>query len=291
MNVRRKWSEKDLEERLDAVRRTLVAFLEQRNVLDRYKRKERWRLMRQFIWPGAPDGFRQMLESTAETDAHAHAILRNLEERKREITGVIERYNHAIRRYLEQECGKPIAEFDEEEKGELSRRQITFAGTRKELLRKSRELEPDSPPEIVGEILSLRIGILNAEARDALFQEVARTRAEESAGDRGGLTEEEIELEALAIEWQLRIRDRYFIARILAATYEEARRLLRVDDMLEWIDAAMAEAEKAPDRRRFLVRRAEILGDATRLAVRYLEELWPTSLGAHRKLLARLPVP
>jgi len=288
MNDRRKWGPRDLEERLGAVRRTLVTFLEERNLLDRYKRKERWRLMRQYIWPGAPGDFRKSLESTVETDAHAHAILQQLEERKREITGAIERYNHAVRRCLEQDRGKPVSDFNEEETRELSRRQITFAGARDELLRKSAEVEPESPPEVVGEILSLRIGILPAEARDALFREVARTRAEERARDRGGQDEDEIALDALAIEWHLRIRDRYYIARILAGTYEEARRLLRLDDMLEWIDAAIAAGKEDPGKARFHRRRADILSGCALLAVRYLEELWPSSRGSHPKLLARL---
>jgi hypothetical protein len=265
-----------------------LAFLEERNLLDRFKRKERWRLMRQYIWPGAPEGFRQSLESVADTNAHAQAVLKDLGERKREITGAIERYNLAVRRLMEQDRGQPAAQFDDGDRAELSRRQITFAGAREELLRKSRDLQPDSPPEHVGEILSLRIGILPAEARDSLFQDVARTGAEERARERGGLDEREMALEAVFIEWHLRTRDRYYIARVLAGTYEEARHLLHIDDMLERIDGAIAAGKEDPDKARFFDGEADILRGCARLAVGYLEELWPSSRGSHSKLLARL---
>jgi len=282
------WNAEDLKERLDAVRDTLVTFLKESNRLDRYKRRERWRLMRQYIWPGAPDDFRQMLESTVDSNAGAQAILMHLEERKREITSAIERYNHGIRRYMEQQLDKPVARFEEEEKEELHRRQITFACARDELLRKSRSLLPDSPPEIVGEILSLRIAILPAGARDLLFREVATARAEELSRERGGMEERDTELEAFSLEWNLRIRDRYYVARLLAGTYEESRRLLRIDLMFDLIDRESESGKEKHGEEGDHHRRVDILRDCIRQAVEYLEELWPSSRGVHEKLLARL---
>lgn len=288
MEEHMRWNSEDVKERLDAVRDTLVAFLQESNRLDRYKRRERWRLMRQYIWPGAPDDFRQMLESTVDTNAGAQAILRHLEERKREITSAIERYNHGVRRCMEQQLDKPVARFEEDEKEELNRRQITFAGARDELLRKSRALRPDSPPEIVGEILSLRIAILPAGARDLLFREVAAARAEELAREREGMEEMETELEAFSLEWNLRIRDRYYVARLLAGTYEESRWLLRIDLMLDLIDRETESGKENPGEEQYHHRRVDILRGCTRLALEYLEELWPSSGGAHEKLIARL---
>jgi len=288
MEDRMSWNQEDIKERLDAVREELVAFLKERNRLDRYKRRERWRLMRQYIWPGVPEDFRKALEKTVDTEAHVQAILRHLEERKREITSAIERYNHAVRRFMEQERKKVFTQFDEEERSELGRRQITFAGMRDELLRRSRELHPGSSPEIIGEILSLRIGILPAEARDSLFREVARARVEEITGEGKNMDDRERENTAFSIEWNLRIRDRYYIARLLAVTYEEARRLLRIDPMLERIESEIESGRNDPGEEQVHRRRIGILRACALQAMEYLEELWPSSRGTHARLLARL---
>ena len=72
------------------------------------------------------------------------------------------------------------------------------------------------------------------------------------------------------------------------SAYEEARRLLRIDDMLERIEAAIAAGKANPGEERFHHRRVDILRGCARQAVAYLEELWPSSRGSHPKLLARL---
>jgi hypothetical protein len=278
-----RWTPEDVERSLQDVRDELLDFLKERTRLDWFKHKVRWRLSRKFIWPGAPEGFREKLDQAVEHDAGVEAFMEHLEERHRAIATAIERHNLAIQRLMEQQWGVPVSRFNPEALAELRRRRITFQGTRDELLRRARELTPESGTELIPELLSLRLAILSEDVRDEIFSQVAAILAGEKADRDPDMTPAARDRLAQAIELRLRCLDRYHVARLLAENYPEARRLMNVDPLLQRFETLrQAEREAGtvdPGREENLATLREVL--LKMLA--FLEQIFPTSAGTHER--------
>jgi hypothetical protein len=262
--------------RLAIVRESLLDFLRLRTRLEWFKRKARWRLSRKQIWPGTGAEDRAALEEAVDGAAGVGAFQKHVLERQRTISDAIERYNRAVRRAMEEELGVPAREFDETAKEELRRRRITFQGMRDELHRLAREVGPDAGPELVPELLSLRIALLTEDVRDELFSGVAALVADERADADDDTSVERRELTALEIELRLRCLDRYHAARLLAQNYDEARRLMGFDEMLErYRQLARGEPDEVG------LAKAAIIREVLLRNIGWLEEIFHNSAGTH----------
>jgi len=184
MDSPKDWTEDDVAQALDRVRAALLGFLRERTRLDWFKHKVWWRLSRRYIWPGAPEGAREIVEEKVLRDAGVSALVEHLRRRQREISDAIERYNTAVQRLMERQRGVPAAEFDEASRLELNQRRITFQGTREELLRRARGLTEESGPELFPDLLCLRLAILTEDVRENIFHEVSARVADEVSLDR-----------------------------------------------------------------------------------------------------------
>jgi hypothetical protein len=124
MNDPREWTEDDVAQALDAVRTELLDFLRGRTRLDWFKHKVRWQLSRRYIWPGAPQGARRLVEDMVGNDPGVAAFVEHLRSRQQKISTAIERHNTAVRRLMEQQRGVPAADFDEASRQQLKQRRI-----------------------------------------------------------------------------------------------------------------------------------------------------------------------
>jgi len=283
------WTQDELDRRLLKVREALLEFLRERTRLDWFKQKVRWRLSRRYIWSAAAQDVSATLEEAVEGNAGVVAFRNHLETRKRSISEAIERYNHAVRRHLEETRGQPVDAFDAAAREQLRQRRITFQGIRDELRRRAQKLTRESGPELIPEILSLRLGILTEEMRDQIFSEVAALVADEFSDSRGGLPSDERDLVALETELRLRFFDRCHAARLLAVNYAEARRFLELDTLLAWYRDLIYERNMDPDgtnpKREATI---AVLRDVLQRSLLFLEEIYPSSVGAHDREQASL---
>ena len=276
------WTEDELAQRLEGVRDELLGFLRERTRLEWFKHKVRWRLSRRYIWPAGAESAGEMLDEKVEDDVGVEAFHEHLAQRKRTISEAIERYNHAVRRYLEELKGRPVSRFAPEELEEMRQRRITFQGVHDELRRRARTVTVESGPEHIPELLSLRLAILNEDARDEVFSSVAATLAAERA-DQQDLTAAERDTVALAIELRMRCLDRYHVARLLAVNYNEARRFMQVDDLLEWFQDVARQRRQATEPNPQHDARLALLREAIERSLGFLEEIFPRAAGTHER--------
>ena len=103
------WTDEVLAERLAVVREALLDFLRERTRLELFKHKVRWRLSRQHIWPGPPEVREATLAEAVEGDFGVEAFRKHIAKHQQVISKAIERYNHAVRRHLEDRRGVPGA--------------------------------------------------------------------------------------------------------------------------------------------------------------------------------------
>jgi hypothetical protein len=281
------WSEEEIAQRLEAVRDELLAFLRERTRLEWFEHKVRWRLSRQYIWPAGGESSEERLDEAVEDDVGVEAFHAHLAERKRSISEAIERYNHAVRRRLEVVEGVPVARFSPHAREQLRQRRITFQGVHDELRRRARALTPESRPELIPELLSLRLAILAEDARGEVFGAVAGLLADERA-DQEDLSPEDRELAALEIELRLRCLDRYHVARLLAVNYSEARRFLQVDELLAWYQELARQRRQAAAESPRDEARARLLREVIGRSLGFLEEIFPRAAGTHEKERALL---
>ena len=281
------WTEEEVSKRLNGVRSALLEFLKERTRLDWFKHKARWRLSRAFIWPGAPVDFKQRLDEAVEHDVGVEAFMAHLEKQKRTISNAMERYDTALRRWFEQMAGCRVEEFDTERRAALRSRRINFARTRDELLECAGKLTPDAAREPISELLSLRLAVLNEDARDQLFAEVSATQAALMADEDEKISHEEQEILAFEIEQRLRCLDRYHVAALLAVSYPEARRLMQIDHLLDQYqnerDKSEQTAEDPYRERRIAAIRGVLLNE-----IGFLEKVFPHSKETHDRELALL---
>lgn len=282
------WTEKDVEERLNDVRTKLLSFLRERTRLDWFKHKVRWRLSRSYIWPGAPDDFKQRLDDAVEEDVGVEAFMRHLDQQKSAISQAIERYNWALRRWMEQERGTQVNQFDEASKEILHRRRITFEGIHDELLGRAEQLTSESGPELIPELLSLRLAILNEDVRDQLFTEVAATLASRKADEQPDMSPEEREVLAFEIELRLRCCDQFHVAHLLAESYQEAKRLMGFDHLLDRYQQEGRRISQTPHDDPFCERRIKVIREVLMKKMGYLESIYPRSKGTHDRVMAIL---
>lgn len=273
-----RWTEDDVNQRLDEVREILLAFLRERTRLDWFKHKLRWRLSRRYIWPGAPDDFKQRLNEDVERDVGVEAFLEHLDKRKQEISQAIERYNKAVTRWMEQETGKRVDKFDEETLAALREQKIGFEGIRDELLRCGKHLTKESGPDLLPDLLSLRLAILTEEAREQVFAEVAATLASRAAEETPDMSYEERQALAFEIDLRLRSFDRFHVASLLSESYQEARRLMEFDSLLERFQ--QLRTTPTPDDP-FFERRLETTHQVLLKELSFLEKIYPRSKDTH----------
>lgn len=283
------WTQEELDRRLQNVRDVLLEFLRERTRLDWFKHKVRWRLSRRYIWSAAAEDVSSMLEQAVEGNAGVVAFRKHLETRKRSIAEAIEKYNHSVRRHMEVEHGQPVEQFDAAAREELRQRRITFQGIRDELRRRAHALTPESGPDLIPEILSLRLAILTEDVRDQIFSEVAALVADEVSDSHGGLSQEEREILALGMELRMRFLDRCNAARLLAVNYAEARRFLQLDALLSWYRELVYQRQlegAEPDAN--LAASSVILREVLQKSLDFLEATYPTSQGTHDRERASL---
>lgn len=281
-----RWTQRDVDQRLDKVREVLLSFLRSRTRLDWFKHKVRWRLSRRTIWPGGPEGL-DALMAAVDRDAGVEALVSHLAAERAAIVGAIEHYNTAVRRLMEQEVGSEVSVFDPEAMGKLRQARITFEGTRDELLRRARDLTPNSEPELVPEILSMRLALVSEEVRDEIFSEVAAIVAGERA-DLADLTSEQREGLAEELELRLRALDRFHVASLLAESYAEARRFMEIDRLMETFERLHHDELAAPGADPRRTARLHLLRDALNLEITFLERIFPKTAGTHRRERQRL---
>lgn len=276
-----RWTDQDVDALLGEVREALLTFLRARTRLEWFKAKLRWRLTRRYVWPGSPDGLKSLLDETVERDPGVEAFLHHVESQSQRITDAIERYNYAVRRNMEAELGSPLSALSTAQRAELQRRRITFQGIHDELLRLGRTLGDDARPEEFGELLSLRLAILDESARQQVFGEVCAKVAAEAADRAADMAPAERDAVAVATELRLRVLDRYHVARLLADSYEEARRLMNFDKNLARY-AALAQ-QPGGDPAKDLGRSIQLgaLRKALLTQLGYLELLYPKTAGTH----------
>jgi hypothetical protein len=277
------WTQKEVDERLAAVRAALLHFLGERHRLEWFEHKVRWRLSRRYIWPaGSPEERETLLNEAVEDDVSVEAFRDYLVTQQKTIANAIERYNHAVRRHMEQELSKPLGEFSDKERTQLRRRRITFQGTRDELCRVARDVRADSSPTLIPELLSLRLAILTHDVRDQIFGEAAAFVAYDAA-DANDLAEEERDLIAVRTVLWLRCLDQYHVAKLMADTYTEARRLMDFDELIERLQQRVREERDSPGADATRVERIEIIRDVLRRYIEFLEESFPSSAGTHTR--------
>jgi hypothetical protein len=269
----------------------LLHFLEERTRLDWFKHKLRWRLSKRYIWPGAPEGLTGLLDEAIEKDGGVEAFMAYLRTQQRAITAAIERYNLALLRYMEQERGVPAEKFDEASRTELHQRRITFQGTREELLRRARGLRPDSGPELLPDLLSLRLALLTEDVRAGVFAEVAAQLAKEESASRPDLSPEALRHLAEATALRLRSLDQFHVARLLAESYPEARRLMDVDDLLHRYEAQRREEFAHPGVEPGRAEELEVLRNVLLDKITFLADLFPITAGTHDREISLLRQP
>ncbi len=276
-----RWTEADLEALLGEVREALLTFLRARTRLEWFKQKLRWRLTRRYVWPGSPDGLQSLLDETIERDPGVEAFLAHVESHSQQITQAIERYNYAVRRHMEATLGAPLSAFTPAQRAELQRRRITFQGIHDELLRLGRTLGDDARPEDFSELLSLRLAILDETARQQVFGEVCAKVAAEAADRAEDMPPAERDAIAVATELRLRVLDRFHVARLLADSYEEARRLMNFDKNLARYQELAQQPGGDPARDLGRSIRLGALRKALLTQLGYLETLYPKTEGTH----------
>ncbi len=276
-----RWTDEDVEALLGEVHEALLTFLRARTRLEWFKQKLRWRLTRRYVWPGSPDGLKSLLDETVERDAGVEAFLHHVESQSHRITEAIERYNYAVRRNMEATLGVPLSAFDPAQRAELQRRRITFQGIHDELLRLGRELGDDARPEDFSPLLSLRLAILDEDARQQVFREVCAKVAAEAADRAPDMTPAERDAVAVATELRLRVLDRYHVARLLADSYEEARRLMNFDKNLARYEELAKQPGGDPARDMGRSIRLGAFRKALLTQLGYLETLYPKTAGTH----------
>ena len=211
---------------------------------------------------------------------------------QRTISDAIERYNHALRRHAEEKAGRPLAELDEATREELRRRRITFQGIRDELLRVARWVTADSRPSLLPELLSLRLAILVEEVRDEIFSYVSATVAEEHADTSVDIAPAERDLVAFQTELRLRCLDRYHVAKLLAETYDEGKRFMKLDALVEQYQALARELRGVDSPDPIRAARLELYREVLAKTVAFLEEIFPSTAGTHDRITALLrPAP
>jgi hypothetical protein len=217
---------------------------------------------------------------------HTHVV-----ERQRTITNAIERYNHALRRHMEETLGVSAREFDDAAREELHRRRITFQGTRDELRRIARQVGRGSDPELVPELLSLRLALLTEDVRDEIFGGVAALVADERTSAGEEMSVDERELTAMEIELRLRCLDRYHVARLLAQNYAEARRFMDLDALLQSYRDLAREERDSEDPDAIRLGKMALLREVLSKSIARLEQIFPASAGTHTResLLLRRP--
>jgi hypothetical protein len=277
------WTQEELDTRLAAVREALLHFLNERHRLEWFEHRVRWRLSRQFIWPAhSPEDREVLLHEAVADDVSVEAFRDYLTTQQKTISDAIERYNHAVRRRMEEELDKPLSTFDEVERERLHRRRITFQGTRDELRRIAREVRADSPPDLMPELLSLRLAILTREVRDQIFGETAALVAYEAA-DSNDLSEDERDLLADRTLLWLRCLDHYHVVELMAENYAEARRLIGFDTMIEQLQQRIREERGSPGTDPTRIDRIDTIRGVLRRYIEFLERLFPSSAGTHTR--------
>ncbi|MBN1945387.1 MAG: hypothetical protein JW797_06890 [Bradymonadales bacterium] len=281
-----RWTEQDVAERLAEVQQKLLAFLRERTSLDLFKHKVRWSLSRRYIWPGDPGDTSERLKEAVEQDGGVEALMDHLDRWKKMISQAIERYNWAVKRWMEQEQGRKTSDFDEQAKQLLVSRQITFEGISQELLACAAQVTAQSEPEVIPELLSLRLAILNEEDRNRLISEAAAAQA----ATLPGVTPDQKEMRAFEIEQWLHCCDQYHVADKLAKSYNEARRFLEIDRLFQRHDEEIKAEREAPQLDPNRERRIQVLREMLFKKIGYLEQLYPRSKGTHKKDLDRLRI-
>ncbi len=275
------WSQDEVAKRLEAVREELLGFLRERTRLEWFEQKVRWRLSRRYIWPGGADS--SALDQAVEGDVGVEAFREHLARRKRTISEAIERYNHAVRRHLEVVLGRPVNQFGAAERDRLCQQRITFQGIHDELRRRGRDLTASSGPELIPELLSLRLAILNADARREVFSAVAATLADERADQQGDMGPEERELIAFEIELRLRCLDRYHVTRLLAVNYPEGRRFMKVDRLLERYQELIRQRASLTEPDPWVEARLVVVREVAERSLGFLEQIFPKTEGTHER--------
>jgi len=278
-----RWTDAEVAKRLEGVREVLLDFLRLRTRLELFRRKARWRLSRRHVWPGASAADRDALDEAVDSAASVEAFRTHVTERQRTITEAIERYNYALRRHMEEALGVSAGEFDDEAREELRRRRITFQGTRDELRRLARQVGRDSGPELVPELLSLRLGLLTEDVRDEIFSAVAALVADERSGAGDEMSASQRELATMEIELRLRCLDRYHVARLLAQNYAEGRRFMELDGLLQRYRDLAREEHDSEKQDAVRLGKMAILREVLSKSIAWLEQIFPQTAGTHTR--------
>jgi len=284
-----RWTQTDVDERLKEVRNELLQFLGERTRLDWFKQKVRWRKSRQYVWPGAPDGLASLLDEAVESDAGVSAFVEHILQRQTAIANSIDRYNTTLRHFMEQECGKPVADFPPDLKQRFTQARITFQGTRDELLRLARDTAAGRDIDWK-ELLSMRLAMLNEDARLQIFREVCALVADEVELANPDMRPEQRGVFARTLQVKLQWQDRRHVAPLLAETYNEARRILDFDTLFANYETLRRKASEAGPGDPFDVELLATTRAVLLSMIELIEQLFPKAAGTHEREMNSLRV-